>query len=230
MNTAQKIVKYCAVAFAFFLSVVICSTIAYAIVGIATATKLIETHSAVETKCESAEERCLQINLAYSELIIKKGDELKVDTKNDKVEVNEDGKKLVITEKGRHLFEKFSDRDVVVYIPEDMEFEKVAIAGGAGSTRIESLRAKKLEVALGIGETRIEALETEDAKIDTGIGEVRIGLMSKADEYEIHADKGIGEVRFNGRSVSDHSVIGNGSRKIKVDGGIGSITIDTVED
>lgn len=229
MNTAQKIIKYLAMAFAISLIVAIISGIVYGVLGIITAGGFIGGHSSAEIKCESVEERCLQIDLAAAELIIKKGDELKVETENDKVEITEEGKRMIIVEKGRHLFEKHSDRGIVVYIPEDMEFEKVVIDGGAGSTKIESLRAKTLDIDLGVGETRIEALETDHAEIDTGIGEVYVKLMSRAEAYEIHADKGIGEITFNGRSVSDHSVLGNGSKKVEVDGGIGSITIETTE-
>ena len=85
-------------------------------------------------------------------------------------------------------------------------------------------------MSLGIGKTEIDALETDDAKIDTGIGEVSVGLMSKLEDYEIKVDKGIGSVTLNGTSVGDHSTHGSGSKKIDVDGGIGSIKIETAKD
>lgn len=229
MNTAQKIIKYCAISFAVFLIVTIFSGIVYGILGIATVGTLISDNSSVESKCENVEERCLQVNLGVSELIIKKGDKLTVETKSEAADINEDGNSLIITDKSRNLFNNFKERGITVYIPEDMEFEKVAISGGAGSIYIESLRTKSLEMALGVGETKIDALETDDAKISTGIGEVVINLMSSSSQYEIRVDKGLGDITFNGSSVSKNSTIGNGDKKLSVSGGIGDIKITTFD-
>lgn len=227
MNTAQKIVKYFAIGFAIFLIVSIFSAVIYGILGIATTIKLIDDHSSAEVECKDVEERCLQINLGFSSLTIKKGENLSVDTKNDKVNIEENGSRLIITEKGRHLFDNYNDREVTILVPEDMEFEKVAISGGAGNIYVEKLYAKTLEMALGVGETRIDALETDNAKISTGIGELQINLMSSADKYEVKVSKGIGNIRFNGSSVSKNSTLGSGSKKLDISGGIGAINITT---
>lgn len=229
MNTAQKIVKYFAFAFAIFLTVSIFSGIVYGVLGIVTAGKLIEDNSMVATKCEGEEERCLEVALSISNLEIKKGDKLSVETKNEKVEVAQDEHKLVVTEKGRHLFESYNDREVIIYIPEDMKFEKVAISGGAGNLYVESLRTKELEMSLGVGGTTIAALEADQANISTGIGEVSVALMSKAEDYEIKASKGIGDITLNGQSIPDDSTRGSGSKKIEISGGIGAIKITTNE-
>ncbi len=230
MNTAQRVIKYFAIAFASFLSVAIISGIVYGLLALVTAGRFITVNGNVEEKCVNAEEYCLQVDLALSVLNIKKGEELKVETKNDKVEVKEEGSKLVVIEKGRHLFDSYSDREVTIYIPEDMTFEQTHIDGGAGAIHIESLKTKNLKMSLGIGKTEIDALETDDAKIDTGIGEVSVGLISKLEDYEIKVDKGIGSVTLNGASVGDHSTHGSGNKKIDVDGGIGSIKIETAKD
>lgn len=230
MNTAQKIVKYLAMAFAIFLIVAIFSGIVYGVLGIVTAGKLIGDNSSVELSCEAEEETCLEISLSISNLEVKKGDQLSVDTKNEKVEVKQEGNRLVIVEKGRHIFERYNDREVTVYVPEDMKFEKVGISGGAGSIYVESLNTKELEMALGIGETRLENLEAENAKISTGIGEVAVSLNSKAEAYTIKAEKGIGDITLNGKSIPDDTTTGNGERKIEIEGGIGAIKITTAQD
>lgn len=229
MSSAQKIIKYCAIAFAIFLIVSIFSGISYGVVGIFTAANLVSDNSVVESKCENTEEQCLQINLAMSALNIKPGDSLKVETKNDKVNVKEDGKTLIITESGRHLFESYQDRDVTVYIPENITFTKVAISGGAGSIYVEKLTAKELEMSLGIGATTVNSLDAETAKISAGIGEVSINLAKNAENYEIKASKGIGDITLNSQSIPDNSVIGSGNHKITISGGIGSINITTAE-
>lgn len=230
MNTAQKVIKYFAIAFAMFLTVAIFSGVVYGILGIATAGKLIEDNSSVATKCEGEEKPCLEISLAISNLEIRKGDTLYVETKNEKVEVAQDDHKLVVSERGRHLFERYNDREVIIYVPEDMEFEKVAISGGAGNIYIESLRTKEIEMSLGVGKTEIIALEAEEADISTGIGEVSVSLMSKAEDYEIKASKGIGDITLNGKSIPDDEAQGSGKRKIDISGGIGAIKIVTAQD
>ena len=226
MNTTQRVIKYFALGFAIFLIVTILSSIIFGVLGVATAGKLISDNSSVSTKCENEKELCLEISLAISNLEIKKGDRLSVETKNEKVEVTQDDYKLVITERGRHLFERYNDREVIVYIPEGTKFEKAGISGGAGSIYIEDLNAKELEMALGLGGTKIDALETENAKISTGIGEVSVGLKSEAKDYEIKAEKGIGDITLNGKNISD-GTNGTGDKKVKISGGIGAIKITT---
>ena len=227
MTTFQKIVKYLAIGFATFLIVAIYSGILCAGLGIISASRLIKDNSSIETSCENTTETCLQISLSMSKLNIKKGDSLHVDTKNDNVSIKQENNQLIITEKGWQLFKGGSDRDIVVYIPENMKFEKVGISGGAGSIEIESLRAKQLEMSLGVGKTEINALEVDDAKISTGIGKVSVNLMSKADSYKIKVEKGVGEIKFNDNSVSGSSTLGNGPHELSVNSGIGSITINT---
>lgn len=226
MNTTQKVIKYFALGFAIFLIVTIISSVILGVLGVATAGKLISDNSSVSTKCGDEKELCLEVSLAISNLEIKKGDHLFVETKNEKVEVVQDDYKLVIIERGRHLFERYHDREVIVYIPEDAQFEKVGISGGAGNIYIESLYAKNLEMSLGIGKTEITSLETENAKISTGIGGVSVGLKSEAKDYEIKVSKGIGEISLNGKSIPD-STQGSGPKKVQISGGIGEVKITT---
>ncbi len=228
MNTAQKIIKYIAMAFAALLSVSIIAGLIFAGLGLMTATKLISNNSHVEISCEADEAPCLQVALAASELVIKKGDEFTAESTYDKVEIKQDGNLMVITENGGSIFGDYN-RTTTVYVPEDMEFTKVGISGGAGRIYVESLRAKEMEVALGVGETVFDKLEVEKAKFSTGIGRVAINLASSDDAYAIKVDKGIGEIKFNGNSISSNTWIGNGDKVIEVSGGIGELEIRTAE-
>lgn len=248
MSEAQKIIKYLAIAFAIFLIVAIFSGIAGGIYGLFTLSDGFISNQNTEEKCHGAEEYCLQINLAASNLTIKTGESLKVDTKNDKIETTIDGNKLIITEKGRHLFDSYDDRDVTLYLPENVVYDQMYISGGAGNIKIDTLLAKKLEMSLGvggteitvleaekadistgIGDTKIDSLEVKDAKISAGIGKTTVGLKSKAEDYSIEVSKGIGSITLNGSSVSDDDTIGSGARKLDISGGIGSIEITTAE-
>ncbi|MBR2658987.1 DUF4097 family beta strand repeat protein [Candidatus Saccharibacteria bacterium] len=226
MNSVQKIIKYFAIAFAATLSISIIAGIVFGGLGILTATKLIKDNSSVEISCEESDKACLQISLAASELIIKKGDNLSAESTYDKVEIKQDGDQLVITENGGSIFGNY-DRTTTVYVPENMEFDKVGISGGAGRIYVETLKAKEMEVSLGIGETVFGNLEVDQAKISTGIGHVEINLASSDDAYAIKVDRGIGEVKFNGSRISSDTWIGNGDKKIEISGGIGELDIKT---
>jgi hypothetical protein len=245
MTEAQRIIKYIAIAFAIFLIVTIISGISFGIYGLFTLGDNLISNQNIEEKCQSAEEHCLQISLAAANLNIKTGEAVKVDTKNDKIETTIEGGKIIIAEKGRHLFDSYNDRDVTLYLPEDISYDKIYISGGAGNINIESLSTSNLEMSLGvgsseiknldaknakistgIGDTKIDDFETEDAKISAGIGEVSVSLKSKAEDYRIEVSKGIGSITLNDTSLSD-GIIGSGSKKLDISGGIGSVKITT---
>lgn len=226
MNTAQKIIKYFAIAFASLLSVSIIAGIVFGCLGILTATKLIKDNSSVAITCEENESPCLKITLGVSDLEIKKGDKLSAETSYEKISINQEDGRLVITENGGSIFDDAS-RKITVYVPEDMELSKVGIAGGAGSINVESLKAKDMEVSLGVGETVFNKLEVENAKINAGIGRIEINLASSNDDYAIKASRGIGDITLNGAAIKSDEWMGSGNKKIEISGGIGEITIKT---
>ncbi len=231
MNTAQKIIKYCAIGFAAILIVSILSGIIFGVLGIVTAGRLIKDNSEISLSCEESEKYCMTLSIAASELEVKKGEKLSVETENEKVEVKQGENTLVVKENGSSWswFGKNEEKKIVVYVPEDMQFDKVGISSGAGRIYVEKLDAKELEVALGVGEAVFDALETENAKISAGIGSVRINLLSKAEDYTVNLSKGIGEVKFNDVTIGSDSTIGSGSKKIDISGGIGEIVVKTAK-
>lgn len=230
MSTAQKVIKYIATAFAVFLSVTIIASLAFAGLGLVAATKLIKNNSHVEVSCDVNEDPCLQIAMSASELVIKKGDELRAESEYDKVEIKQEGNRLVISEGETNIFGDYSKRTTTVYVPEDMEFTKAGISGGAGRIYIEALKAKELELSLGVGETTIESLEAEHAKISAGIGSVKIGLASPASEYKVKISKGIGDAKFNSKDLGFDETFGEGAREVEISGGIGAIKVTTTEE
>lgn len=231
MSTAQRIIKYFAIGFAAFLSVTIISSIIFGVLGIVTAGRIIKDNSEISLNCDQEEQSCMVITIAASELEIRKGEELKVETENEKVEVKQEGNILTVVENGSNWnwFGHNADKKIIVYVPEDMEFKKAGISGGAGRIYVEKLNAKELEVALGVGETVFDALETENAKIDAGIGSVKINLLSKSDEYTVKLSKGIGAMNFNGADLGNDATFGTGERKVEISGGIGEFIVKTAE-
>ena len=60
--------------------------------------------------------------------------------------------------------------------------------------------------------------------VETGIGNVKIKLLDGIDNYKFSIEKGIGSIYVNNEEV-DNGVYGNGSKRIFIDGGVGSIKI-----
>ena len=244
MTTAQKVIKYLALAFAIFLIVTIISGILgslYALTGILGLKKENETIKDEMSMIdfENSEVATLDIDVAFTNLIIKKGDFLIAETNNKDINCKQNNQNLQIKEKQHSLFSENNKGDLVVYIPENIKFEKVKINAGAGKIQIENINTKNLYLELGAGETIIEKLNvTDDCKIESGAGKVSIlsGFIRN-----LNLDMGIGEFNVTSDITGNSKInagIGNlelniqGNKEnyaIKADKGIGSIKVDGKE-
>lgn len=246
MTTAQKVIKYLAIAFAIFLIVTIISSILtglFVLSGILGLKKHSESElpsgEMIATNFENGDITTLEIDLAFTNLTIKTGEFIKTDTDNSNITCKIENKNLQIKEKNQKWFSNHEKKELILYLPDGIKFEKVKIATGAGKIDIESLNTQKLTFELGAGETEIQNLKiTKECKINGGAGKMSIfaGAINDLD-----LDMGIGEVNvtaiLNGKSKIDAGV-GNlninlqgekDSYKIQADKGLGSIKIDRKE-
>ena len=244
MTTAQKVIKYLALAFAAFLIVSIISGILsalYALSGVLGLQKEDEIIKDEMSKInfENSEVATLDIDVAFTNLIIKKGDLLLAETNNKNINCIQNNQNLQIKENQHSLFSKNDTGDLVIYIPEDLEFKKVKINAGAGKIQIENINAEKLYLELGAGETIIEKLNvTDDCKIESGAGKVSI---LSGNINELNLDMGVGKFEVTSALTGNSKInagIGNlelniqGNKEnytIKANKGIGSIKIDGKE-
>ncbi len=269
MTSAQKVIKYIAIAFAIFLIITIISSILSGIYALSNILGLkreqeIITSEMNTTNFENSNIQSLKIDVSYTNLIIKNGNSLKIETNNNNIKFNHNGKELELKEKNYRWLGSTPKGDLIVYLPEDTEFEKIRISAGAGKISIEKLMTKDLKLELGageasikqlnvlescnidggagkvniesgiindfdldmgVGETNINALLTGKSDIDAGIGNLNIMLNGSKEDYKINTEKGIGTVRIDGDSISNNQTFGNGDNLIKIDGGIGNISI-----
>ena len=92
MTSAQKVIKYLAIAFAIFLIVSIISTVTaalFALSGILGLKQDIEENMNSEmaaTSLENSDITTLDIEVAFTNLTIKTGDSLKIETNNSNIE------------------------------------------------------------------------------------------------------------------------------------------------
>lgn len=238
MTTAQKLIKYFAIALAFLLMFSILSTIMF---GLSTISKSFnkEDSNIIENLKEmdvsNTDISILDIDILYANLIIKKGDTLKAETNNEYITTNQDENKLIIKEKKRSWLKK-GERDLVVYVPEDFVFDGVSIDAGAGKIEIDSISTKILEFDLGAGKTIIDNLIVlGSADIDGGAGEI---IISNSNINNLNLDTGVGKCTLSSKLIGNNEIdvgVGElditllGSKqdyRINVEKGIGSIKLE----
>ena len=158
MTTAQKIIKYCAVAFAIFLIITVISIVSSAGYGLLNAIGIINfnRYSLLEnmvTISDDAEEfLSLNLDIKSSNLQIKTGDKFEVKTNNSNIKYsNENGSIKIKEDKvANWFFGKMDIGELIIYIPENMkQIDEVKINIGAGTVFIEQLNTKNLYLDLG---------------------------------------------------------------------------------
>lgn len=240
MTAFQKIVKYLAIAFAVFLIITIISAVLTAINGLAGVLGLKKESKELDNKTsliqlEDTNIATLDIDIAYANLKIKKGEYLLAQTNNTNIECKQDANKLKIVEKNHKWFSKNNNSEITIYIPEGLILEDVKIETGAGKIDIEEINAKKISFELGAGQTEINELNVDEAYIEGGVGRfiIQSGVINNLD-----FDMGIGETIISAKLLGKSEInTGIGKLKLNIDGnkedykinatkGLGSINID----
>lgn len=224
MTTAQKIIKYLAIAFAMFLVFTIISSILggiYGLAGVLGLKKNTNTEN-VEIGTKQSEQiqeltTYLDIDINYSNLTIKTGEDFVVQSSNNDIEYAQEGNKFKVKEKGYIKFSETAIGDVVIHIPKELVFETVDIDTGAGTVDIETLRTDNLILNLGAGETTIKNIISNKTKIDTGAGKLRI---KSGNINDLDFDMGVGETDITAKLTGTN----------KIDTGIGNLKLQLLGD
>ena len=107
--------------------------------------------------------------------------------------------------------------------------KRADIDGGAGKIFIGGGSLSGLELDMGVGALYLHSELLGESNLNMGVGDVKLLLLGDKSNYRLDIDKGIGEVIFAGSTVSG-GTFGNGAHKVDIDGGIGRISIEFVED
>lgn len=220
MSIGQKVIKYLAIAFAIALIVGIITTIVRVVSSIPLTLKIgknnNDSNNIIETSSDFENENVafLDIDIAYSNLTIRKGESLKVESSNKNIQCKQDKQKIEIKERESNWFNNTKKEELIVYVPENIQFDKVNINTGVGKVNIEILNTKVLKMDLGAGETSIQNINiTESAKIDTGAGKVNI---KEAKINDLRCDLGIGATEISAKLLGN-TRIGTGVGNLKLD-------------
>lgn len=270
MSNAQKIIKYLAISFAFFLVFNIISGIMHMVMIISNIFNDKDDYEIMDKIKDlevSDEVKLLDVDVVSSNIVIKIGDTFRAETSNKYIQCKQDYNMIYIAERRHNWFNDSSKSKLTIYIPEDMVLDGVSINSGAGIVSIDKLSTRILNLDLGAAKVNINNLNTYDntkinggsgkvtiknsslnnldlnigvgkftleakllgnSKIDHGVGEVSLNLIGGKDDYQIHADKGLGSITISGNEMKDDLIVGNGTNKIDIDGGIGNIDINFI--
>lgn len=237
MMNFHKIIKYCALAFAFFLIFGILSGIMYLMISIGNIFNDNNITGKLEEININSDAKVIEIDINSSHLTIKTGDVLKVLTNNKDIVIREEDNKLFIEEEDNDWFSfGNNDSNLIVYIPDDFDLDGTVINTGAGKIEIDKLSTKKLYLDLGAGNVIIHNLEVlDEAEIDGGTGKIEIkkGLINNLD-----LDMGVGNLTLTSYLLGTNDIsAGIGSIELNLIGtydeyrilankGIGSIKLD----
>ncbi|MBP3919949.1 MAG: DUF4097 family beta strand repeat protein [Bacilli bacterium] len=236
MSSAQKVIKYFAIAFAISLIVGIFMGIYQAIGAIGGALTNGTGKDGLNINNYSNTSNILSVDIKASKLKIVEGESLKVKSDNKYITSNQDYNKLSVTEKKSSIFKTKDMEEVIIYVPKDMIFDKVYISNGAGKINIENITARDLELEIGAGKLEIDKITTyNNTEIESGAGEV---IIKNANINNLDLDAGVGKFTLNasmkGKSNIDAGVgelninllDSKDNYSIYAENGIGSITID----
>lgn len=216
MTSFQKIIKYLSLGFAAFLIITIFYGISFAIRMLA---NINNNDSSLPKELIKFEELDKNSNALYakinvSDLIIKKGDKLTVETDNKNINVKQDLNKISIEEKSHFDFFNSNKSKVIVYVPTNFKFDDVFIEVGAGTMEADYINTSKLNLKIGAGTITLDEIySTTSSNIETGAGEV---VIKKSEFNDLSLDCGIGQITLNTKLTGNNDI----------NGGIGEININ----
>lgn len=227
MRPFQKIIKYGAIAFGIYLTIMIISIIVFiitAIFGVGMGLEILNGNTEENNITTFEEEYTgiekLDIDLSKSKLEIKIGNTFKIEGINTKkdlsTELYDGGKELKIKDETFKLFQDYNNNSkIIIYIPENYKLKEMKIDLGVSGAIIEKLDAEKLELDISTGKCEINNINVKNMNIDSGTGETIIN-SSKVENLEFNG--GVGNTIINSEITN----------KAKIEAGIGNIEINLI--
>ena len=235
MTTAQRIIKYCAIAFALFLIVSILTGILGAVSGLSFLFDGADAVGEMQTYAVTEPVQNLEIDLSGARLTMQTGDAFSVESDHKYLKLeNADGLLRISEDRPAFGFHTEGVR-VVLTVPRDVTFERADLAAGAGTMQIDTLLTERLSLDLGAGEADIGCLVAHNkAKINSGAGKLTIGDGTLTD---LELDMGLGKVTLTGDCQIDHgagklelTLRGDAADyQISLDKGVGKATLAGTE-
>lgn len=205
MTGVQKFIKYIAIAFGIYLSITIVLVLLGIVNGLVkgskqSTTEIIENIDGDDLKDISQEYTNianLEIDLENIELIIKKGENLKIEGTNipNKLEIKQDGNTLKISDD--EVFSNFYtvNNALTIYIPEEQKLNNIDIEANSVSVDIERLNATNLKLETYNNDCKIDELLVDNLEMNNEYGEIEI-YKSEVKTLKLDSESGTEDIHM----------------------------------
>ena len=205
MTGVQKFIKYTAIAFGIYLSITIVLVLLGIVNGLVkgskqSTTEIIENIDGDDLKDISQEYTNianLEIDLENIELIIKKGENLKIEGTNipNKLEIKQDGNTLKISDD--EVFSNFYtvNNALTIYIPEEQKLNNIDIKANSVSVDIERLNATNLKLETYNNDCKIDELLVDNLEMNNEYGEIEI-YKSEVKTLKLDSESGTEDIHM----------------------------------
>ena len=202
-------------------------------------------------------EDCLASNL---EILVGAGD-LKIKYHNEEnvtLEVSDEDKMQCYVEgdtlkiRGGLITGTGSSSTMIVYFPENKNFNNVAIDVGAGNIEIEKVTGSDTDINVAMGQVVISEMETDslnievgmgnaevkgninyEAIVDCGMGQVVMELEGEGKDFNYNLDCGLGSLSVEGvyhiAGIGDSYVNNDASMEMDISVGMGTVMVSFEE-
>ena len=202
-------------------------------------------------------EDCLASNL---EILVGAGD-LKIKYHNEEnvtLEVSDEDKMQCYVEgdtlkiRGGLITGTGSSSTMIVYLPENKNFNNVAIDVGAGNIEIDKLTGSDTDINVAMGQVVISEMETDslnievgmgnaevkgninyEAIVDCGMGQVVMELEGEGKDFNYNLDCGLGSLSVEGvyhiAGIGDSYVNNDASMEMDLSVGMGTVMVSFEE-
>ncbi len=241
MNSAQRVIKYCAIALAVFLAIGIISFMVNIVHGIVTFTSGSRFRSnnhdykTVDFDETFSGVRSLNIDNATGTLGIRVGDTFRVEGSNvlEGFKAEVDGKGTLIVSDNESGFQLWGvdfkginnpKSKITIYVPEDFVAEEVRINTGAGAVNLEDFSTEYLYISAGAGNINGRNLIADKVKVEGGVGSISLGNVTFKDTK---FSCGVGNVYISGVLLEENSFdCGVGEVELELTGDIDDYNLD----
>jgi hypothetical protein len=241
MNSFQRVIKYCAIAFAVLLAIGIISFMVNVVYGVVTfaSGRGFRTNDN-DYKTINFDETFtgvtgLDIDNSTGTLGIEVGDTFRVEGRNVfegfKAEVNNDGTLIVSDNESGFRFWGFHingfnspNSKITVYVPADFVAEEVRIETGAGAVNLEDFSTDYLYISAGAGNINGRNLVADKVKVEGGVGSINLGNVTFENT---NFNCGVGNVYISGVLLEENSFdCGVGEVELELTGDINDYNLD----
>ena len=254
MNGIQKVIKYCAMAFAIFLSVIILGSIVMAVAGVTTgvlgvSTVTGENKERINLSEEYTVTEAGELGIANilvdcnAEIVIEQGEVLAIKASNvtEDYEIECTGDTFRIVEDRPETnflwigFDAITEQEkVVVTIPKELSLTQIKVLSGSGAVSVHDAEAENVILDSGSGRVGVEAVKATYLLVDSGSGKVTFSgieaaetkLMTGSGAVSVN-DSELGELVLDtgSGSVSMNEIV---AKDAEVDTGSGAVSVTGV--